>query len=397
MIAARASDIDTVGTAVALVGYVLFLADLASLGLPVVVARFASGLDPIHRGRFWTLCALGAAAEMAVGLAFVAIVDSDALDSLHKWNPIGGALLLGAACAGTSLSAVADIRALALGRHGLMVARSACVVAGRLVLFLPAIALGGSVWLFAAAVIPVIASGLVGSLLLSRPPAPGYSIRADPELLDISRCMGANYCAQLVSAAPISIVPVVVSLRVAPDENAPFFIAWGITTMCFVLPVVLGSVILAQSGHDRSLGRQSGLGALSLALQVAAAGMLVIGLAVLPLRALVPYIYGDDYKRTADLLPLLVVAGVCWAVTSMMLTLNRLRHADRAVLLVAALAGILSIAPTVALTWRYGTDGTALGWFVGNLAASLMAVAITLGRGPFLDLVPLASATGASR
>jgi O-antigen/teichoic acid export membrane protein len=100
------------------------------------------------------------------------------------------------------------------------------------------------------------------------------------------------------------------------------------------------------------------------------------------LSHLVVSLYGPEYDVAADVLPLLMVAGIPWAVSSIALSELRVRasHVGTAFVTVTFAAGVLL--PALVLVPDHGADGAVTAWLFGNVAAAVVgAVAARVTRG----------------
>ena len=66
------------------------------------------------------------------------------------------------------------------------------------------------------------------------------------------RYSAVNYVSTLAYQAPQFVLPVIVLLTVDPDRNAAFYVAWGITSIAFYVPMAIGQALLAEGGKDGS-------------------------------------------------------------------------------------------------------------------------------------------------
>ena len=90
------------------------------------------------------------------------------------------------------------------------------------------------------------------------------------------------------------------------------------------------------------------------------------------LNSFVVSVYGPEYEEAADILPLLMLASVPWALTSITLAELRVRgsHVGTALVTGVFAAGVLL--PALVLVPDDGLDGAVTTWLIGNLAAAVL-------------------------
>ncbi|MGH2683941.1 MAG: hypothetical protein ACRDJP_00550, partial [Actinomycetota bacterium] len=82
-----------------------------------------------------------------------------------------------------------------------------------------------------------------------------------------------------------------------------------------------------------------------------------------------------DYDDAARILPLLMAAGVPWAVTSIALAEMRVRHSHAGTTAITAVFAAGVLLPALALVPPDGLDGAVMAWVIGNVAAALVGLA----------------------
>ncbi len=389
--AARITDAGTVGRATALFTGLLFVNYLTSLGLPIALARYAPDRSTGSGGAFSLAATLSVASSIGGTLLLLVVAPgflTGALGSHGRWL---GALVLATSAAGMALALLVEVRLVAIRRGEWVLARAGAVAVGRLPLLAVGAVRDDPFWLFVAACAPIALSGFVGAAALVR--AHGAGLRA--ALTTHRRGTAAHYAAVnwlglLAAQGPQFALPIIVAANVEPSENAAFYVAWSITLIAFLLPQTLGQVLLVEGGRDGDLVSQ-------VRLTLAIGFVVMAGLAALSVfgRSAVTAVYGDTYAAAANILPLLLVAGLPWAVTSSLLA--RVRVEQRAVATMAITATFAAgvLVPALVLTARGGVDGAARAWLIGNVLAVAMAAAV-VHRGTPLGR-PLVTGTGGRR
>lgn len=368
---ARSELASTVGSAQQLFTAVLVVSYLTTLGLPVSVARFCTDASGRSAALFRRATAATAASSVVGALLLWAFAGEHVLAPLGSLDAIVRLLVLAGATAGLSLAVLVEIRLIALRQWGWVLGRVAAVV----LLRFPLLAVSGgdrALWAFLlVAGLPAL-SGAVGAVAL-------HHLEPHPALLDrvdrrAWRRFGAvNYVGLLASQGPQFLIPLVVALSVDDAAFAPFYLAWGAAAFVFVVPHLLGQMLLAESSRPTPGRGAVAVGAgLSVAVTAAAT---VASFGVAPaLRGLL----GPEYAATVPLLPWLIGAAVPWSLTCTTLAVARSRCDDRAVLGVTGAFAVVAIAGAMLGVAVDGIQGAAVGWFVANWITGVASLATVL-------------------
>ena len=388
LVAARIDTTDDVGRATALFTSILFIAYLAGLGLQVSLARFAPGRDHESHAVFAWAVTLTVVSSAAVAGGYLVLVDTEATRTLVDWHPVAGPALFVLAAVGAALTLIVDVRWMTVRRWSLVLVRIGLVGLGRFPLLL--IPVGGSetVHLFAVASLPLLVSGFLGVAAMPRVTGARHRLFPLPATRrDAIRYSAVNYVSTLAYQAPQFVLPVIVLLSVRPDENAAFYVAWGIVAVGLYVPMAIGQALLAEGGKDGAALRNQ----VRVILLLTTGLMAGAALATFVGRDVVTIVYGEDYAEAARILPPMVAACVPWAVTSVFLTEARVlhRHVDT-----VAITGVLTVSilvPAVVFVPDDGLDGATLAFVVGNVLAAATASAFHLaGRRRIPSVVPAA-------
>lgn len=377
LVAARLDGSDDVGAAAGLFTSILFVAHLAGLGLQVSLARYAAGRGEDADSVFtWGVIASGGVTTL-VALGFLGAVDTTGTDALADWHPVAGPAVFVAGAIGASQTLIVDVRWMTVRRWGLVVARIAAVGASRFLFLLVPGEHDRVVVLFAAASLPLTASGLFGLVSMARVTGGRFRLRPRPaRLAQWVRFSGVNYLSTLAAQAPLFALPVIVLVEVDSATNASFYVAWGITGIALYLPGAIGQVLLAEGEDDHARLRDQ----VRLALWGTVAVMSVAAVVAWLGRDLVTTVYGDDYAAAARILPGLVACGIPWAATTVWVTEARVRHRSGATLAITTTSTVASLVPAWLLVEERGLDGAVAAFAIGNLAAAAVGLASHLSR-----------------
>jgi O-antigen/teichoic acid export membrane protein len=366
-----------VGAATALFQSVLFVTFASSLGLPILVAHFAVGATQragqVSNYSLW----LRSVSGIVAAIVFLVAAAQSAL--LAPWLAMGDVtawLTYIALTVGAGLSIVFEARLITLRSWNLLMARSLIVAVARLplVLLITTDATGDeavqALFIFAAG--PVAASGFLGALWLrfrvDRPAA--GTPRRPPDLAHLSRYAGVNWLGLLFTQGPVFMVPVIVAFSVDGSENAPFYVAWSFGAITFLLPQMIGQIVLSEAGQSPSwvelLFRALRL---TLVLTTLSAAGAYIG------APIVASVYGEGFESVADHLPLVVGAGIAWSYTSIGLAASRLRERYGDIVLISATFLFSTVLPALVLAPIHGAAAATWSWLAGNcLTAAVTAL-----------------------
>ncbi len=373
------------GNASALFTSVLFVTYLAGLGLPVALARYAADRSEGSHVVFAWGVAATAIAAVVTSVAYLLIIRStDPAQVLwDDTNPVLGIGLFVLVVMGSAFSLIVDVRCMTMRRWNLVLARIVLVGVAKVAL-LP-LGQGASqrpLLLFLYLGGPVAVSGFAGIFLVNRITGGRHRFGPRPPTArSAARYSLINYASTLAYQAPYFALPVIVLTDVSADTNASFYVAWGIVAIAFYVPSAIGQALLAEGGKDGAHFRSQVRLALSLAV-----GLMALGTAVTFLgKGVVVAAYGDDYREAAHILPAMMLAGIPWAVSSLLLTEARVLHRHAATVIITATLTLAIIVPALILVpgegKGHGLDGASTSWLLGNVAAAVVAVAVTwVGR-----------------
>lgn len=389
LIAARVDTQTDVGHATALYTSVLFVAFLAGLGQPVAAARYAAGRTrDDHVLYAWGALATAVAAAV-VAIGYLLAVSPRAVDELRDWHGALGPAVFAFLCVGSALSLLLDVRLMTQRRWGLVLARAGVVGLARFPMLAFPVDGDRAVWLLLVAALPAAVSGFVGTALLPKVTGDRHHLGPLPATTRaMVRYSLVNWVSTLTYQAPTFAVPVIVLLKVDADRNASFYVAWGVAALACYVPTAIGQALLSEGGRDGAHLRSQ----VRLAI-VVAGGLMVVGAAAATLaRGLVVTLYGADYQDAADVLPMLVIAAIPWAVTSVYLTEARVRHRSGATVLITAVLSLAILVPALVLVPDDGIDGAAIAFLAGNIVAALVALGTHLqGRSTADGVIPASS------
>ena len=368
------------GNATALFTSVLFVTYLAGLGLPVALARYAPDRSTDSHVIFtWGVLATVPAALIASGL-YLWLVDPHAAQVvLWDWNPVLGFAIFGLVVVGSAFSLIVDVRCMTMRRWNLVLFRI-CVVAVAKIAMLPLFQHSDqrAMWIFLDLGLPVAISGFVGVALVNRITGGHHQLRPKPVTAHAAvRYSAVNYVSTLAYQAPYFALPVIVLTNVDSSTNGSFYVAWGIVAIAFYVPSAIGQALLAEGGKGGVHVRTQMRLAMSLAVGLMAIGTLVAFLG----KGLVIAAFDKSYEEAAHILPAMMLAGIPWAITSLLLTEARVLHRNVATVIITVTLTLSIIVPALILVPESGPagglEGASAAWLLGNMFAAVVAVVVT--------------------
>jgi O-antigen/teichoic acid export membrane protein len=378
LIAARIDLKAEVGAATALFTSVQFVTYVAGLGLPVALARYAVGRDDDADTIFTWGSIATVAAGIVASLAYVGflwLVHPPSTKVLfHSPGPWIAAFVV--MVVGSALSLIVDVRCMTIRRWNLVLLRIALVAVLRLpLIFFFRPDARPALWLFIFSTIPIAATGIVGALLVGRISGGRMRLRPRPATLGpMVRYSAINYISTLAYQAPYFALPVIVLANVDADTNAAFYVAWGIVAVAFYVPYAIGQALLAEGGKEGARFRSQLKVALTLAVGLMTAGAAVTAVG----SGLVETVYGHAYHDAARILPPMMLAGIPWAISSLLLTEARVRHRHVATVVITVVLTLAIVVPALVLVpgegSDHGIDGARDAWLIGNVIAGVVAV-----------------------
>lgn len=377
LIGARVATSAELGRASALFTAIQFVNYASGLGLTVALARFAVDRSRESDALFgWGVVATVASSALG-GSLYLALADTEATALVT--GSVAGWALFCAYTAGSSVMLLVDVRLMAARRWGFLVGRLALIGLLRLPLALLDVDVRADLWLYHLMLAPVVVVGAGSIVALPRLGAGRTSFRRPASLATVGRYAGVNWVATLASQAPQFVLPLIVAQSVRPSLNASFFLAWTVTGLVLLLPGAVSQVLLVEGSrgggpdahdqHHRDTRAREALG-FSLGLATMAwLGSLVAGPVLVA-------IFGSDYDRLGRFLPMLMFAGIPWAITSVRLAEARIRRDQVATVAITATLGLGIVVPALVLVPDGGTSAAITAWLVGNVAAAVVAVVV---------------------
>ncbi len=395
----------SVGIAGAAVSLMSLLASLGTLGLgTVLIARLP--LTPQGGRRVLVRTSLAVAGVVAAVLAVAVPLVLIHVVGATNLRPVAGSLGPAALFAlGTALMAAAmviDQAVLVVGTGGLQLERNIMASATKVAVLagLGLLGAGGGMTIFAAWTVgtlvslPWVAWRSRGGRALADP-GPLVDRRA---LRGLARTALSHHALNTTLAAPLLILPLLVTSLVSAEANGVFTTVVQLTALVFALPFAISiSLFAAADGRVETV-----VANMRRTIPFALAVSLAAYLAVFPLARLLLSVFGPEYAdQGVEVLRLLTLAGVPFVVRDHYVALAR--ASGRTTRATLVLAGFLPVELGAAAygALRGGTDGLVLGWLlVLAVQAVLLSASMwrTVKSGPVVAITttPITTAPDAS-
>ncbi len=371
--AATTPQTEIVGVATAWYTLLQLTVVITAIGLPLLIARTGSEAAASNIAGAGIVATAIGAALLGTLAPFLA---GDEWSTLAGMSATGLAPFFAIGAIGAGLTLGVDARLMSLRRWRWVFARSAIPVALRLPLLLIDPLHSRATWIVILAIGPIALSGLVTAIWLV--------VRGEIHLISPRSFQPANrqffltqHVAAMATQAPYYVVPFLVSLRVPGSLNAAFYLIWGIGLMVALVPQTLSQVLLSETSLQ-SGGRANRLRLtlrVNMTIGLAAwLGSLVLGRSVLAM-------VGPGYADLSEILPWLLLASLCWGVTSVCLTEARLAHDARSTNLITWTLAIASVGGCLLFIPGNPIWGATMVWLIANvISMAIGIVALDLSR-----------------
>jgi O-antigen/teichoic acid export membrane protein len=382
LIAARVLPPLYVGRAAALVSAMLFVAVITNLGLgQVLISRLSSRAS----GREWSLTVTTgllatALASLFGGLLAAAIIPA-LVPELKGQIGLGAFVILPLGVAATACSLVLDFACIAERQAKPSFLRNVGAALIRLALIGGAAIgpLDNAAWLISIWVGSFLLIDAHGILRMLPALGRGYRPTLDGwrgELGEIRRLIAGHQTINLGSQAPAYLLPVIVSARLGPAENAFFYATFMLANgLFFIAPAIANSLFAEGSHHPDRLRRDLGRAARYILALGAPAALLLLLLGPTLLG-----LFGDEYAEAGTGLLYVLVASAPFD-AGYQLAIALLRARGRLGDAAAATWALLGVGICTAwlLLPPLGLVGAGIGWGLGK-ASGLLVASLLLKR-----------------
>lgn len=356
---------------------------MAVTSLVCTVGADAIVIDALPKrapGREWSLTLNAALVVGAVASVIGAALVVAGLPVLSEDFAVlrsGYALVFVVGSAAWTMTTILDYTFVAERAGHLMFVRNGVLSISKLLLLVVAIGLAGSA--MAGIVTPWVAGICISEVVAFAVLVPrlrrGYStVRSGvaAHIRDLRATLVRHHAISLSGALPPLLLPVIVTARLGPTDNAYFFATWMIGTVFFVVSPAVASALFTEGSHNRAdLRAKVGLSVrwIAMLLVPVMCVYLVAGREVLA-------IFGAAYAREGwPVLVLLMISAVPDAVTNIYIAVQRIVGRLKVAASVNIGIAVLSVLLAWVLLPGHGIAGAALAWLVAQSCGAVVVAA----------------------
>lgn len=364
ILAARLYSVNDVGLAVALIAALNLILILSKLGLDTSLIRFFPSHD--KSAVLNTCLMLTAACSLLVGLIYLAGVQLFSPGLAFVQTP-QFALPFLFFCVMNAVAAITGYAFISLRKGGFYFVQTA-LQASRAFLLLPFLLLG-SFGIFAAVGVAYTIAAIFAFLPLAAYVKfrPKIDVRFAKNAFKFS---SGNYIANVLSVAPIQILPIVVLNLLGNSEAALVYIAFTITSVVLIGPIAINTALFVEGSHGSNLRKnvvRSAIGSYAL-LVPAIVLTYLFGSQILG-------VFGPAYVAAYPLLIWLVTAGLFQVVLLLFFSVQNVRMHVRSIVLTTVVEFVLVLGFSVALIPSFGSVGIGYAsMFSGGLLSVLILI-----------------------
>jgi O-antigen/teichoic acid export membrane protein len=384
LVAARTLSAAEVGRSAALISAMLFVSVLTNLGIGQV---FVSRLASREAGRDWSRTvtvgiALAVLASL-LGGAIAAVLLPTLIPTLRHGLSPATFLLLPLGVAGSACSLVIDYACIAERQAKLSFVRNVAAALLRIALIplASAVPTDGTTWILA------IWAGsflLIDGIAFRRElPALGHDFRPflqgwRAELTEIRGLIAGHQSINLGAQASSYLLPVLVSARLGPEQNAYFYTTFMVASALFFIAPAIGNALFAEGAHEPERLGKDVRKAIRHVLTLAGPPALVLLLA----GPLILGFFGPAYADEGESLLLILIAAAAFdSALQISLAVLRARHRLQDAALVTWASLVVAIVATWLLLPPLGLEGAGLGWALGKVVGVAFAAGFMLRGG----------------
>ncbi len=368
-----------VGVSVSLLALAGLIGALSSLGFGQALIRFLPSAKEDTNDRINTSITLALVTAVGVGLIFLA--------SIEVWSPslafvkdnLAYGLMFVAFAAAFALTPILESSFLAARRASYVLHRSLIYNGLRLAILVAVVSSLGAFGIFFSVGAALLLAFLVGLIFLLPRLYKGF--RAAPSLrLDGVRDMitysSGNHAANLLSALPRGLLPIMVLAGLSASSSAYFYIAWMIASFLFVIPGASAVSAFIEGSQPGNHLRATTVRSLRFGLILVAPGVVFLLLG----GHLVLGLFGVEYSaQGTELLRILALSSFFVAINSIFFTYLRVHKKIGELILLSAALGIGTLVASYFLLGGFGLLGLGIAFLSVQGAISAYVLLRNLG------------------
>lgn len=380
MAAARLYPTEAVGLASAAIAAIGLLALLSTLGLNYGLIRFLPGSG--ERARDMINSCFTVAGLISIALAFIFLAGlgiwSPALLLIREHPVFFAAFILFAFAA--TLQTFTTHAFIAERKAGFALAQG--LVSG-LLRFIPLVilvALFQTFGIFASWGIAVSIAGATAIVLFLPQVQKGYrpfpSVRKKVvnEMLHFSL---TNYVANIFWMIPQFVLPLVVVNLLGAEQNAYFYIGWGVAGILFMVPTATSFSLFAEGSYDEEKLNYEMKRSLKLILVLLVPAIIIL----LLLGDKILLLFGKAYSENATkLLWILAVSALPLSLNYIYFGIKRVEKRMKSVIGLTAFIAIATLGMSYFLLPQMGILGAGVAWLTSQSLVAVVVILILFGR-----------------
>lgn len=186
-----------------------------------------------------------------------------------------------------------------------------------------------------------------------------------------------NYSAGIFQIAPVTIIPIMIVNTIGAEEGAYFYVAYSVAVLLLMIPNSVSTSLFVEGSHNLPL-KETVLKSCKLIFIFLVPAIIII------------FFFGDkllllfskEYsEKSFELLQLLAVSSIFFAVTSIFISIKKIQKEIRMINYVNFALSVLIIGIGYIALMKYGLLGLGYVWLGANALMSMVLVAVFVGRG----------------
>ncbi len=366
MVAARYYSVMDVGIAAALISLLGLIMLFSRLGMDFSIVRFlpVENKKPVL-STVLTITTIASTVSAAICIPVFGFA-SPSLSALL--NPTYALLFLIFTLT-NSVVAITGNAFIAMRQGGQYLFQNA-VIAARIPLLIPLVFLGGY-GIFSSVGLAYLIAALLALILINRSIGVGFGVDKPFLRRSFSFSLG-SYTSSILSNAPVLVMPILVLSLAGEAEAAKYYIAFAVGHLVLIIPDSFSTTLFVEGSHGENLRKTVRTTA------IAIYSLLIPAIALIYLfgGALLGLI-GEEYEEASQLLNLIALSGIVYAVCSLFISIQNVRMKVASVVRLNVLRSSLLLGSSCYFVIAHGIVGVGYAWLLtyGVLCAVIGALA----------------------